>query len=376
MSFSFKNLFIFTCTFVLLSSSTLSSNAVLFQDRIAIAEMFFSDTGGRESVTDDSISSGYEFVPNTEVLEEDRRSSGSFPIERPSQSAVVLPSDTNSGKNTIWSLDSDRPNSLPLDPELLASFEEALELFCADDWCTVRLGESDSAVTSECNSKLDTSFLQRETRDPCNDLVGEPKLNRYEMLEDHVVKAPSQPAALKKVVSSKIVPVDILEQKTEVDPLQRFEKKCPPGGEQRCVLYTTSLHGIRKTFEDCSRIRAILQSSDVLIDERDIAMHAEFRQEVTSLAGKSASVPRLFIKGRYIGGGEEVSQLHDEGLLSMLLEGLPRQASHTVCDGCGGLRFMPCPACSGSCKVITREGHVTCCKVCNENGLSRCPVCL
>ncbi|KAG0611098.1 hypothetical protein M758_7G115400 [Ceratodon purpureus] len=290
--------------------------------------------GGRESEMGDSISSGYEVVPNTELLDQKvRRPSGSFPTKQPSQSATGLLSDTNCGQNTVWSADLDRPNSLPLDPELLASFEEALELFCADDWCTVRLGESEPPATSGSNSELDRPSWQRETKNPRSNLAGESKLNRCEILEDHVEKFVSQPGVIKKAASSKIVPLEIGEQRRNSDPLENFEKKCPPGGEERCVLYTTSLRGIRKTFDDCSQTRAILQSSNVQIDERDIAMHAEFRQEMISLAGKSASVPRLFIKGRHIGGGEEVSQLHEKGILSKLLQGLPRQVSQTVCDG-------------------------------------------
>jgi glutaredoxin domain-containing cysteine-rich protein 1 len=45
------------------------------------------------------------------------------------------------------------------------------------------------------------------------------------------------------------------------------------------------------------------------------------------------------------------------------------------------VRFVPCDACSGSCKVFAVDldddgaGAFRRCPECNENGLARCPVC-
>ena len=41
--------------------------------------------------------------------------------------------------------------------------------------------------------------------------------------------------------------------------LSRFDIQCPPGGEEKIVLYVTSLQGIRKTYSDCAIIRGVLQ---------------------------------------------------------------------------------------------------------------------
>uniref|UniRef100_J3LNV1 Glutaredoxin domain-containing protein n=1 Tax=Oryza brachyantha TaxID=4533 RepID=J3LNV1_ORYBR len=41
-----------------------------------------------------------------------------------------------------------------------------------------------------------------------------------------------------------------------------------------------------------------------------------------------------------------------------------------VCGACGGVRFVPCPACDGSRKVfVHEEGCARRCGDCNENGL-------
>ncbi|RWR97938.1 Glutaredoxin domain-containing protein [Cinnamomum micranthum f. kanehirae] len=157
--------------------------------------------------------------------------------------------------------------------------------------------------------------------------------------------------------------------------IELFEKKCPPGGEDAVVLYTTTLRGIRKTFEDCNRVRSLIESHCVQMIERDISMDSGFREELRVLMEKKeVRVPVVFVKGRLIGDADEVLKLEEEGKLSFLLEGIPQAAE--VCQGCGGLRFVMCLDCSGSCKVLDAEQKsVVRCGECNENGLIQCPIC-
>lgn len=177
------------------------------------------------------------------------------------------------------------------------------------------------------------------------------------------------------------VAVQEMEKDSQESPfLKGYEEKCPPGGEDSVIFYTTSLRGIRKTFEDCRTIRFLLQSFKVTFYERDVSLHMEFRDELWSLLSGRVIPPRLFIKGRYIGGADEVVGLHEQGKLKKLLEGIPRNLSDCSCDGCGNIRFVLCSNCSGSCKVF-RDGdddddelHIRC-PECNENGLVKCPIC-
>ncbi|CAN6484705.1 unnamed protein product [Victoria cruziana] len=154
---------------------------------------------------------------------------------------------------------------------------------------------------------------------------------------------------------------------------------CPPHGEDRVVLYVTSLRGIRKTYEDCCAVRLILRGLGVLVDERDVSMHSGFRDELRTLLGEPGPgpIPRLFIRGSYIGGAEEVRQLHDSGKLSTLVAGLPLQTvGVSTCDGCGDIRFVPCETCHGSCKVYEEDrDDFLRCPDCNENGIVRCSLC-
>ncbi|XP_022738430.1 uncharacterized protein At5g39865 [Durio zibethinus] len=172
----------------------------------------------------------------------------------------------------------------------------------------------------------------------------------------------------------------------EPSPLDNFEQICPPNGENRVVIYTTTLRGIRKTFEDCNAVRSAIESYGLVICERDISMDRGFKEELRELMkgqdkeSNQITPPRVFIKGRYIGGAEELMTIVDEGWFGDLIKGLPKKRAGEVCDGCGDVKFLPCFQCNGSCKmavVVNEEGRtvVVRCTECNENGLVHCPIC-
>ncbi|CDP09517.1 unnamed protein product [Coffea canephora] len=149
------------------------------------------------------------------------------------------------------------------------------------------------------------------------------------------------------------------------------------GAEDRVVLYYTSLRGIRKTYEECCTVRMIFRGFRVCVDERDMSMDSSYRKELQSLlGGKTVTLPQVFIKGMYIGGAEEIKELHEEGELAVLLDGIPVKDSRFVCESCGDARFVPCSTCNGSRKIFEEEeGKLRRCFDCNENGLVRCPSC-
>lgn len=160
--------------------------------------------------------------------------------------------------------------------------------------------------------------------------------------------------------------------------LESFPEKCPPGGEDSVVIYITSLRGIRKTFEDCNAVRSVLDSHEVRFSERDVSMHSVFKEEIRGIMGtKQVKIPAVFVKGRMIGSVEEVMRLEEEGKLGILLAGMPAaRLGGSCCCGCGGLRFVMCSVCNGSCKVMEEKKKSTVkCLECNENGLVLCPIC-
>ncbi|CAD5185425.1 unnamed protein product [Musa acuminata subsp. malaccensis] len=171
------------------------------------------------------------------------------------------------------------------------------------------------------------------------------------------------------------------------DPLDGYPERCPPGNADGVVLYTTTLRGVRRTFEDCEQARRVLEGQaldfGVAVDERDVSLHGEFLREVRELVGEELAVPRLFIRGRYVGGVDEVVELSETGKLREMLRWVARRVGDGSgkggkkdCECCGGARFIPCMECNGSCKVVGEDGKsVERCEECNENGLMLCPLC-
>ncbi|GJN18739.1 hypothetical protein PR202_gb05935 [Eleusine coracana subsp. coracana] len=173
------------------------------------------------------------------------------------------------------------------------------------------------------------------------------------------------------------------------------------GGEDGgALLYTTSLRAVRATFEACNAVRGALQAHGVAFLERDVSMDRGFRDELLRFLSSESQIevgekkkavgqgllPRLLVRGRHVGGADEVLRLDEEGKLAALLDGLPRPRGGSYsCDGCGGMRFLPCFDCSGSRKLAmavpnndnTRRSGllVVRCRECNENGLVLCPIC-
>ncbi|ERN14079.1 hypothetical protein AMTRI_Chr01g133740 [Amborella trichopoda] len=165
-----------------------------------------------------------------------------------------------------------------------------------------------------------------------------------------------------------------------MDPLHGYPEMCPPNGAGSVVFYTTTLRGVRRTFEDCQKMKSMIEICRIPADVRDVSLHSEFLTELRELLGEEVNVPRLFIRGRYIGGIEEVEKLNEDGKLVPMIErvGIKREIGENgleVCGGCGGMRFMPCLKCSGSCKILNEEKVVERCPDCNENGLILCPIC-
>ncbi|CAH8360451.1 unnamed protein product [Eruca vesicaria subsp. sativa] len=153
------------------------------------------------------------------------------------------------------------------------------------------------------------------------------------------------------------------------------------GGEDKIVLYFTTLRGIRKTYEDCCCVRMILRGLQVVVDERDISMDSKYRRELESLLGvaekpKPVCLPQVFIRGSHIGGVEEIMKLNDSGELAEMLKSFPACVCLGTCRSCGDARFVPCGNCDGSTKVfVEEEERFKRCLKCNENGLVRCIEC-
>ncbi|KAJ4720537.1 putative Glutaredoxin family protein [Melia azedarach] len=251
------------------------------------------------------------------------------------------------------------------DPNLLAAFEEAVNQH-------IRISQEErKARMKQENLEQNTEKAERnEEIEQENVEQKREKAERNEEIEqENVEKVEEEPPYKARRIQEEE------EEEENTDPLLNFEQKCPPGGDGAVILYTTTLRGIRKTFEDCSSIRFLLESFRVIFFERDVSMHTEFKEELWRILDCKALPPRLFIKGRYIGGAAEVLTLHEQGKFRPLFEGIPIDRSDGPCEACAGVRFVLCHKCSGSHKVVADDGSSSKCQECNENGLIVCPLC-
>lgn len=198
---------------------------------------------------------------------------------------------------------------------------------------------------------------------------------------------PATPYRLKPLVSDTIDNGEVITDHT----------KSTQSVKNRVIVYFTSLRGVRRTYEDCCYVRTTLQGLGVKLDDRDVSMHSGFKEELKELLGEAyngGGLPRVFIGKNYIGGADEIRQMHEDGQLETLVQTCERVdesggsnggggGNGGVCEACGDIRFVPCETCSGSCKIYCEGGNdeegeefgFQRCLDCNENGLIRCPIC-
>uniref|UniRef100_A0A2C9VNJ8 Glutaredoxin domain-containing protein n=1 Tax=Manihot esculenta TaxID=3983 RepID=A0A2C9VNJ8_MANES len=137
----------------------------------------------------------------------------------------------------------------------------------------------------------------------------------------------------------------------------------PNQDDHKIILYFTSLGVVRKTFEDCRTVRSILRGFHVPIDERDLSMDAGYLDEIQIItASKKVRLPAVFLGGNYVGGAEEIKKMNESGNNIKI-------KFNSVCDVCGGLRYVLCAQCNGSHKIYSEKHGFRTCASCNVNGL-------
>lgn len=88
----------------------------------------------------------------------------------------------------------------------------------------------------------------------------------------------------------------------QMDELHRVEylNNLINSEENQCVLYTTTLGIIRRTFEDSKLMRSILNLNLIQYEERDVYLNQEYKHQLR-LRCKLIYVPSLFVEGKLLG---------------------------------------------------------------------------
>ena len=313
--------------------------------------------------------------------------------------AAVMASldDAASSWTARWSAEPAPSSSLPpeplpaldLDPEVLPAFRQPVQVVPSPSHPTVLYPEQENPAPQEaCDDDVDMRSP------PARDIPEVTDFVRARVDVDELHEKLEKKAAVVAVAAEEAPDVVVDDGDDVTAPPRR---RLPRAGKP-VVLYLTSLRSVRRTFEDCRAVRAILRCYRVRVDERDVSMHAAFRTELRDLLGDGGfengpALPRVFVDGggRLIdlGGAEELRALHEAGELARALAGCQQAAAAATtghagaCAACGEARFVPCETCHGSCKVFVDDercrarlaGFFRQCPDCNENGLIRCPVC-
>lgn len=327
---------------------------------------------GNEKEGGEEASSG-NFVGDEENVRPPVNQIPRVPCDRKeSKSAVYYGSDTVIGRKSFGS-GFRRPdlNSTTLfDPKLLEAFDLAALCFRKiDDFSReTRVDDEDVIVFPE----------EEEIGKDENILPPEISVQEDRRKDENVVEEDGNVLQIANATAEEVIGEDDNGEDGSalIDPLLEFDERCPPGGEESVVFYTTTLRGIRKTFDDCNMIRFLLDSFKVKYYERDVSMHREYREELRRISAAETEVlpPVLFIKGRCIGGAQRVLGLHEQGKFKILFDGVPITGDER-CRRCDGFRFLMCDGCRGSRRIISGDGSRIQCLTCNENGLIVCVDC-
>ena len=70
----------------------------------------------------------------------------------------------------------------------------------------------------------------------------------------------------------------------------------------------------------CQAAKALLRKKGVNYTEIDVSRDPDLRADMTKRAGGSRTVPQIFIRGKHIGGCDDLHELDYEGGLDPLLQ--------------------------------------------------------
>ncbi|TRY73322.1 hypothetical protein TCAL_01916 [Tigriopus californicus] len=149
----------------------------------------------------------------------------------------------------------------------------------------------------------------------------------------------------------------------------------------KVVVYITTLGVLRDTYARCVKVRQILRTHLIKVEERDVFMSRENQLELMERTEQPyLEVPKVFVEGRYLGDAEVIENLNEQGELKHILKPFKCYSVTVECQKCGGFRMLPCQVCSGSKKSLHRNNFTESfvalrCSHCDDSALVKCDLC-
>ncbi|CAD6266064.1 unnamed protein product [Miscanthus lutarioriparius] len=206
----------------------------------------------------------------------------------PSMAAAVMASleDAASSWTARWSAESAPSSSLPpeqlpaldLDPAVLPGFRQPVQVVPSPSHPALLYPEQENPAPQEaCDDDVDMGTPAARDIPEVTDFVCARVDDEFHEKLEKKAEAVAEEEASDVVIYGD----------DATAPRRRLTRAGKP-----VVLYLTSLRSVRRTFEDCRAVRAILRCYRVRLDERDVSMHAAFRSELRDLLGDGFDGPR------------------------------------------------------------------------------------
>ena len=156
-----------------------------------------------------------------------------------------------------------------------------------------------------------------------------------------------------------------------------------PNDLGKVLIYTTSLKVNREMAGKCETAVAIIRTTKVRYEERDIYKNENHKDRLFDMIDfepgfgcNYPDLPIIYIDGVLIGGFNELRSLSDCGDLRIRLRDFTKYFDRAACPNCSGTGKIICGRCQGR-KVMRRTafGELKC-KACGVDGYNECDQCL
>ncbi|CAK8686340.1 unnamed protein product [Clavelina lepadiformis] len=159
------------------------------------------------------------------------------------------------------------------------------------------------------------------------------------------------------------------------------QDKINPEDRGKIIVYTTSLGVHRAIAQNCEQVRKLLKAYRVKFEDRDVFESAEHKEDLykrleLAEGAPFPDMPRVYIDGVYVGGGDDLQAMSDCGDLRIRLKEFPKYNLRSKCPTCATTGLIVCHSCKGKAYKKKNRFASLKCGTCRQKGSLNCPDCL